>query len=175
MKKRTFLGLLASAALFRLFIPPRKVQALFNHLKTPVLTDHEIASASIIAEHIYPADDEPGARSLGIETFILTQCRSGYFRTYVHAIKKLTSFLDNHAQKNGARDFIAMNARSQAHALHMAAANNTIVPPRISEAWNALVDMTITGCFAAPMHGGNRHAQAWRLMGDSLDKEWFDA
>lgn len=174
MKKRTFLGILASLTSFWLLFPVSKVTALFNRLKVPPLSDHELQTAALIAEYVYPEDTDPGASALGIDTYCANQSATVYFRRYSASLQRITAHLDAVCRKAGKNGFSTMLPGDRSSLLEMIASGKADPGcPGIQKDFFAIIDMTIEGCFSDPLHGGNRNGRAWQLFGGSFKKDWM--
>ena len=174
MKKRTFLGILASFAVFWLLFPVSKATSLFNRLKIHPLSDHELQTAALIAEYIYPEDSEPGASALGIDTYCANQSTALYFRRYIPPLQRITEYLDAASRKAGKNGFSAMHPEGRVALLDFIASGKADhLYPGIRNDFYTLVDMTIEGCFSDPLHGGNRNARAWQILDGTFKKEWM--
>jgi len=174
MKKRTFLGILASFAGFWLLFPFSKVTSLFNRLKVRPLSDHELRTAALIAEYIYPEDSEPGASALDIDTYCANQSATLYFRRYIPSLQRVTAYLDAACRKAGQSGFPAMHPEDRAVLLDLIASGKADLRcPGIQKDFFAIIDMTIEGCFSDPLHGGNRNARAWQILDGTFKKDWM--
>jgi len=174
MKKRTFLGILVSLTGFWLLFPVSKVTSLFNRLKTRPLSDHELQTAALIAEYIYPEDSDPGASALGIDTYCANQSSTSYFRRHIPSLRRVTACLDAESRKTDHSDFSAMHPEDRAAFLDLIASGKADhLYLGIRNDFYTLVDMTIEGCFSDPLHGGNRNARAWQILDGTFKKEWM--
>ncbi len=176
MNRRKFVAAGIAGICFWFFIPLHRVRSIFNRLKKRSgPTQNELKTATRIAEYIYPADDLPGATSLGIEIFFSEQFQTPYYRQYIPALKRLCRFLDKKCRKEHSCGFLAADPSIQNELIHTLSSEQTIRQnPGIQKDFNALVDITLEGCFSDPMHGGNREKNAWRILTGTVNEEWFN-
>jgi hypothetical protein len=175
MNRRAFLGVLFSFIGFAALYPLRKVQTFFSRMRLAPLSDHAMKTGVCIAEHIYPADQDPGAIQLGIDSFIAHQSMSPYFQQYVPSLNRMQHDLDIIAKEKGAPDFISMRAEECAPVIDRIAAGDFDHRfPGIQQDFYSLMEMTLEGCFSDPSAGGNRSRKAWHLLGGSFKEEWFN-
>ena len=177
MNRKTFLATIISGICIWLLTPAHKVRSIFNRLKkSPCPNEHELKTASRIAEYIYPEDDSPGSVSLGIYNFFTVQFKTSYYQEFIPSIKRLTKYLDSECRKDHGKDFLSSGAMSQNKLLDSIAfekknqTNNSA-----KKDLHTLIDLTLEGCFSDPMHGGNRNKQAWKSLGGSIKEDWFYA
>ncbi len=176
MNRRKFIAAGIAGALFWLFIPLHRVRSIFNRLKTRSgLKDNELKTAACIAEYIYPDDDLPGALSLNIENFFFEQFRTPYYRHHIPAVKRLCQYLDRKCRKEHSCGFLTAESSVQNELIQSITSKETIQAyPEIRKDFNALIDITLEGCFSDPMHGGNREKRAWQLLNGTVKEEWFN-
>ncbi len=175
MKRRSFVAVIGCGILFCFLIPVHKVRSLFLRLrKSSLPNEHELKTATCIAEYIYPEDGSSGAISLGIQNFISVQFNTPYYKKYSSSLKHLILCIDLEAQSMGKNDFLSLSKNLQLEIINNF--SSQIVEkkyPGVQMEFNQLIDMTLEGCFSDPMHGGNKKKDAWRMMKDHLKYEWF--
>jgi len=176
MNRRGFIAILVAGVGFWLFTPFHKIRSLYNRLKRPAIPGtNEIKIASRVAEYIYPEDDTSGARSLGIENFFINQFRTPYYQHYIPSVQRITRFLDRECKKEHGCKFLSSEPPIQNQLIQTITSTETIQQyPEIQKDFNALVDITLEGCFSDPRHGGNREKKAWQLLNGTINEEWFD-
>lgn len=177
MNRKTFIATIISAICIWFLIPAHKVRSIYNRFKKPSSpNEHELKTASRIAEYIYPEDDAPGALSLGINNFFSIQFKTPYYKKYVPLVKCLTNYLDSESQKVNGKNFLSSETKTQNELLDsIAMGKKDHVITNIRKDFYTLVELTLEGCFSDPMYGGNKNKQAWNLLGGTFKEEWFYA
>ena len=177
MNRKTFLATIISAICIWLLTPTHKVRSIFNRLKKPLSpNEHELITASRIAEYIYPEDDSEGALSLGIHNFFTIQFKIPYYRKFITSIKRLTNHVDSESRKLCGKDFIAAEAAVQNRVLDsIADTRKKRIQGTVIKDFHTLINLTLEGCFSDPMHGGNKNKLAWNLLGGTIKEDWFYA
>jgi hypothetical protein len=176
MNRKTFLATMISGLLLWLLVPAHRIRQLFNHLKKPSRPNkHELETLVALSEIIYPEDSTLGARSLGIHNFFIVQFQDAYYKKNLPLMIRLVQGFDKESQKNWKRDFVSLGRKFQdklAHSVVSGAMEKRY--PGIQKDFYSLIDITLEGCFADTIHGGNKNKQAWNIMRDSFKVEWFD-
>ena len=177
MKRKTFLATIISGICIWLITPAHIVRSVFNRLKLPSSpNEHELKTASRIAEYIYPEDDSAGALSLGIYTFFFIQFSTPYYQKYLLPVKRLTNYLDSESHKMNKKNFLSSETSVQNKLLDsLASGKKDRARTSINKDFYTLMDLTLEGCFSDPMHGGNRDKRAWKSLGGSIKEDWFNA
>lgn len=177
MNRNTFIAILLSGISIWLVTPARKVRSIYQRLKKPSGPgEHELKTAAVIAEYIYPEDDAPGALSLGINNFFTIQFATPYYRKYIPSLKRLTSYLDSESKKITGKNFLSTESKIQHELLDsIASGEKGRVNTAIRKDFYTFIELTLEGCFSDPMYGGNKNKQAWNLLGGTIREEWFNA
>lgn len=177
MNRKTFLATIISGICIWLLTPAHKVRSIFNRLKkSPCPSEHELETASRIAEYIYPEEGTPGSRSLGIHNFFTVQFKSPYYQEFIPSIKRLTKYLDSECQKDHGKDFLSSETTVQNKLLDsLAFDKKNQINNKPKKDFHTLIDLTLEGCFSDPMYGGNKNKQAWNVMGGTIKEDWFYA
>ncbi len=176
MNRRTLLATISAGFLFTLLIPYNRIRRAFLRMRSAGRLESKIlATLASAAECVYPEDHEPGAQSLGILNFLTLQINQDYYRHAIPGLKKLAQSLDREAQKRGGLSFGDMD-RTLQDAIVEAVNSGSLdtIYPGIQRNLHTLIDITLEGCFADSVHGGNRERQAWIIMQGGIRQEWFD-
>lgn len=177
MNRKTFIATIISGICICLLTPAHKVRSIYNRLKKPSgPNEHELKTAAIIAEYIYPEDNAPGALSLGIQNFFTVQLTTPYYKKLIPCIRRLINYLDMESRKVCGKDFLYATTEIQHKLLDsIASGKKDQVSTGIRKDFYKLIDPTLEGCFSDPMHGGNKNKQAWNVMGGTIKEDWFYA
>lgn len=113
----------------------------------------EASLVVLIAEHIIPADHDPGATQAGVVHYIDRQL-DGPLKRFASAYRAgLPDFepLQNMAPEEQTRFLEAVEKGEHGH--------------RPAALFNLLVDHTMQGFYGSPEHGGNHDEVSWRMLG----------
>ncbi|MCU0608575.1 MAG: gluconate 2-dehydrogenase subunit 3 family protein [Chitinispirillaceae bacterium] len=162
MKKRSFITAILSFAAFWLFTPRNDVMGFFSRSRNSPLSEKALKNLALAAECVFP-----GALALGIESFFAHQQGVPYFGQQAPFLRRLAVSLDAYAREEHAQNFSSLPPDKRTRLCEK-------IAPSSSADFSRFVDLTIEGCMSSPIHGGNRNAAAWKLLGDSFKGEWFN-
>lgn len=176
MNRKTFLATMIAGLLFWLLIPFHRVRLLFNRLKKESdLTTKDLKTLVAVSELIYPEDSSPGANSLGIHNFFITQFRDEYYKNHLSSVVRLVRCFDRESQQNWKRNFVSLGRKFQDKLVQSVVSGAMEKRnPGVQKDFYTLIDITLEGCFSDSIHGGNKNRQAWNILKDSFKVEWFD-
>jgi len=139
------------------------------------LSDNEVKMLAAAAECVYPQTGaEHGARSLGIERYLIQQRGTKYYRRKTPTLRHAVRALDEIATNTYGRAFGECSAEEQAGVFDVfARGGDAPDAAETAKAFNLLVDITLEGCFSHPRHGGNAGMNAWKVMEKALQKGWY--
>lgn len=121
------------------------------------LTESEAALVDAIAEQIIPADQDPGARNVGVVNFIDKQLTSRY-RRHQQAYRDGLRVVDETSRAMFKREFVALTSPQQIEVLKkLEAGRNSF--------FNLIRDHTMQGFYGGPQHGGNRGYASYKMLG----------
>ncbi|MHB8419549.1 MAG: gluconate 2-dehydrogenase subunit 3 family protein [Myxococcales bacterium] len=128
------------------------------------LTAEELALCAAACERVLPADQDPGARDLGVVDYIDRRLARPAKRAsrQRRKLKKGLAQLESWSDKRNGRSFLALDADAQDDTLASFAAEGG------DEGYafvHQLVLLTMEGAFADPVYGGNRDKAGWKLIG----------
>jgi hypothetical protein len=130
------------------------------------LSEEQARLLDVITSHIVPTDDTPGAREARVVRFI-----DHAFATFFKDFRKdftdtLTAFNDFAARfRPDGAPFLALSHSEQIAALR----DLERLEPDV---FGPLRDLTMTGMFSHPEHGGNYQRIGWKLIGYVDQYSW---
>ena len=130
------------------------------------LTNDQVRLLDAITSHLVPSDGTPGAREARVVRFI-DHAFATFFEEYRKEFAEtLAGFVDftSHFRPDGA-SFLDLSSNEQVSALR----DLERLQPDIF--W-PLRDLTMTGMFCHPEHGGNYQKVGWKLIGYVDQYSW---
>jgi hypothetical protein len=139
------------------------------------LSDNEVKMLAAAAECVYPQTGaEHGARSLGIEHYLIQQRGTKHYRRKTPTLRHAVRALDEVATSMYGRAFGKCSAEERTGVFDVfARGGDGLDAAETAKAFNLLVDVTLEGCFSHPRHGGNAGMQAWKVMENALQNGWY--
>jgi len=129
-----------------------------------VLTEEEAAELGAICEQIFPADDTPGAKEIGVVAFI-----DGALATFMAGVQQpIRAGLADAKAKTAA----LYPGKSLISSLD-AEGQLAVMKEMESEPYFGLIHyLTVAGLFSHPSYGGNRNRLGWRHLGFDDRHAW---
>jgi gluconate 2-dehydrogenase gamma chain len=130
------------------------------------LTADQARLLDVITAHIIPTDDTPGAREARVVRFIdhaFATFFTEYRKDFTDTLDAFTEFM-SHFRPDGA-SFLVLSHDEQISALR----DLERLKP---EVFGPLRDLTMTGMFSHPEHGGNYQKIGWKLIGYADQYSW---
>ena len=121
---------------------------------------------ALVARIVPGGDGDPGAREMGVVTYI-DRALSGAYARYQHAYRSAIRALNAHALATGGATFPALAADAQDTIIARLEAGDVdgIDAAGGRDLFMMVWAHTIEGMLADPVYGGNRDAAGWRLIG----------
>ena len=120
-----------------------------------VLTEHEAATVTAIADRIIPPDDYPGAGEAGAARFV-DRCLAGPYRHWREAYRAGLREIDEASREAHGKPFFELTPEQQ----------DTLLEAREETSFFRMVrDHTMQSYYGDPRHGGNPDAISWRMLG----------
>lgn len=166
LSRREFTAASASAlgrAWLLFHLPAAEAAAAWAHTAAregrafQVLTTAEARALEAVAEQIFPADDSPGARDLGVIHF-MDRALGSFAAPMLEPIRAGLADLTAKAREAdpAAESFAALSPDRQQALLADIEFSNFFFLVRM---------LTLMGALADPSYGGNRDGGGWRLIG----------
>jgi gluconate 2-dehydrogenase gamma chain len=151
------LGLAGVVALCGLATTRAAAIAAQNDPTLRYFSKHEAATIDALAAQIIPTDDTPGAREMGVVSFI-DQALMGFLSPLASSFRKrLADFeADCLAGQDGQQEFVALTSDAQIEWLRLVAH---------TPFFESLQQLTVLGALSMPQYGGNRNGLGWKLIG----------
>lgn len=128
------------------------------------LTALELALCGAACERVLPADQDPGARDMGVPDYVDRRLARPGRRALrqKRRLKRGLAQLEAWSQKRNGKSFLALGPDDQDETLASFAAEGG------DEGYafvRQVVLLTMEGVFADPSYGGNRSKEGWKLIG----------
>jgi gluconate 2-dehydrogenase gamma chain len=137
-----------------------------NNAAYEFLTPEQARLLDVITSHIVPSDDTPGAREARVVRFIdraYATFFSEFRKDFTETLDELSEFM-SHYRPDGAA-FLQLTHAEQIAALHEL---ERLKP----EVFFPIRNITMTGMFSHPVHGGNYQKIGWKLIGYVDQYSW---
>ena len=177
MNRRFFIYSAIYFLIFLFSIPLVKIRHLMSGLfSLPPLAQQSLQIIIDIADIIFPNDIIiPGARVLGIESFLILQLRDDYYMQTRNALSRICTYFQFRALTLYNKNFHSLSSPLKEQLITDFISNPPLTVYRSAyDDFNHLVDICIEGCFSSSVHGGNHGDVAWNIFQDSFKKEWFN-
>ena len=121
-------------------------------------TEAEARLVDAITDQIIPADQDPGARDVGVVNFIDKQL-TGPYRRHQAAYRKGLAAVDEASQTRAGHAFTELSGEQQLAILKAFEASQH------RAFFNLIRDHTMQGFYGGPQHGGNRGYASYKMLG----------
>jgi gluconate 2-dehydrogenase gamma chain len=132
------------------------------------LSAPELLLVSAVCDRLLPPDEDPGAASLGVPTFVDRALADPHYAGWLEGVRAGLQSLDDACQVRHGRGFADPAVGDDERDALLAEFQASPDPAR-RELFDRLLHLTVEGAFADPLHGGNRDGAAWRLIGFAPD------
>ncbi len=165
IQRVTFFG--GSALLFgackRESSAPAKSSARALTTSHKTFTDEELETLAAVCERILPADEDPGARALGVPEYIDRALADGTMSHVRDDFVRGTEALMRRSQRLHQKPFVQLAATEQ-DAL-ISSFKDAGLGTGEAHYYELLVALTMEGALSDPSYGGNKDREGWALVG----------